>query len=50
MVQVIPFKRDEFKSKQGIFNKDKYQSLKNLHDKTFVNKYKINWRKERQFK
>jgi hypothetical protein len=50
MVQVIPFKRDEFKSKRGVFNKDKYQSLKNLHDRTFVNKYKINWRKERQFK
>lgn len=50
MVQLIPFKRDSFKSKLGFINKEKYQSEKNLHDRTFTNKYKINWWNRKEFK
>jgi hypothetical protein len=50
MVQVIPFKRDSFKSSKGIFDSNKYKSLRIFHEKTFSNRYKINWRKGRQFK
>lgn len=50
MVQAIPFKRDSFKSKQGIFNKENYTKLTNFHNKTFINKYKKNWWIRKEFK
>lgn len=50
MVQVIPFKRDSFKSKESLFDKIKYEKLKNYHDKYFMNKYKLNWRSRKEFK
>jgi hypothetical protein len=50
MVQVIPFKRDSFKSRKGTFNLDKYKKITNFHNKTFINRYKTNWWSRKEFK
>jgi hypothetical protein len=50
MVQVIPFKRNSFKSKNGSFNSDEYKENTNFHNKTFMNRYKINWWNRKEFK
>ncbi len=43
IAQVIPFKRDQFKSEVGVFNEEEYNRLTNFHDSTFTNKYKTKW-------
>jgi hypothetical protein len=50
MVQVIPFKRDSFKSKEDNFKEKEYENIKNFHNRTFMNRYKINWWNRKEFK
>lgn len=50
IVQVIPFKRDSFKSENEKFNEKKYARLKNLHDSSFINKYKNLWWSKKEYK
>jgi hypothetical protein len=50
MVQVIPFKRDSFKSDQKEFKEKEYKKLKNFHHRTFINRYKLNWWNRKEFK
>ena len=50
MVQLIPFKRDSFKSKNSEFDSEKYIKSKNFHNRIFKNRYKINWWNRKEFK
>jgi hypothetical protein len=50
MVQVIPFKRDSFKSVNGKFNEEEYRKKTFFHKKTFMNRYKLNWWTRKEFK
>jgi hypothetical protein len=50
MVQLIPFKRDSFKSKIGKFDPVEYRTSKNFHNRIFTNRYKINWWNRKEFK
>ena len=43
IAQVIPFKREGFKSISGQYNESEHNKLINLHDTTFTNKYKLKW-------
>lgn len=50
MVQVIPFKRDSFISKDKDFNEKEYEKFLAKHNTTFLNKYKANWWNRKAFK
>jgi hypothetical protein len=50
MVQVIPFKRETFKSKNKKNNEDLYEKNVLKHNRTFLNRYKINWWSRKEFK
>lgn len=43
IAQVIPFKRESFSSIKGEFDREEYNKLKNFHDTSFTNKYKLKW-------
>jgi hypothetical protein len=50
MVQVIPFKRDSFNSKNTKFDENEYTRASHKHMRTFLNRYKINWWTRKDFK
>lgn len=50
MAQIIPFKRDVYRSKRGKFDPVKYEQLHNLHDSVHKNKYKLKWWSRKEYK
>lgn len=50
IAQIIPFKRESWKSEEGYFDEKKYFSMHNLHDSIFMNRYKKRWWSRKEFK
>ena len=50
IAQVIPFKRESWKTKIGEHDENEYLSLNNFHDSYFMNRYKKKWWNRKSFK
>lgn len=50
IVQVIPFKRENFYSERGVFDEKTYIATHNYHDSSFFNRYKSKWWTRKVFK